>query len=214
MPPAQNPIASRRAVIDRARHGAAIVLLVSAGSTALLAHQHHRIAAPAPAAAPRQLIATPVATTAEVAPRVAPLAPVPTGRIAIVGDRIDIDIRAMPLGEAARQLAVATGTALVGIEALRGASGQLTLKWQGPSASASAAWQQLLSADVNYVVRCVERACVLRVLGLIAASPVERSVPASAVAAASFNLPSTTAAAAASAVAPSPDPPGLFPSDG
>lgn len=213
MPPAPNPNASPCAVFDRARHGVAIVLLVSAGSAALIAHQHHRIAAPAPTP-PRQLIATPVATTAEVAPRVAPLAPVPTGRIAIVGDRIDIDIRAMPLGEAARQLAVATGTPLDGIEALRGASGQSTLKWQGPSASANAAWQQLLSADVNYVVRCVERACVVRVLGLIAASPLERSVPASAVAAASFTLPSTTAAAAASAVAPSPDPPGLFPSDG
>ena len=153
---------------------------------------------------------TPVASFLESAvPHAAPPAPVPAGRIAIVGDRVEIDIRAMPLGDAARLLAVATQTPLDSIEALRDAKRRVTLQWQGRSAVA--AWQQLLSDDVNFVSRCVGRTCSVRVLGLIAASSGEPSASAGVAAAPGSAFPGTTNAPAPTL---SPDPPGLFPSDG
>ena len=120
----------------------------------------------------------------------------PSGRIAVTRDGFEIDIDAMPLGEAVRQLAAATQTPADGIEILRSASKRITLKWQGQSAGA--AWQQLLSFNANYVSQCLGRVCSqVNVVSLL--TPVGASM-------------STTAA---NPVAPpSLDPPGLFPADG
>ncbi len=120
----------------------------------------------------------------------------PSGRIAVTRDGLQIDIDAMPLGEAVRQLAAATQTPADGIEVLRSASKRITLKWQGQSAGA--AWQQLLSVNANYVSQCLGRVCSqVNVVGLL--TPVGASL---------------SSTAATPVAPPLLDPPGLFPADG
>ena len=114
----------------------------------------------------------------------------------------EIDIQAMPLGQAASLLAKATRTPPEGIEALRGATRLITLRWQG--SSAGAAWQLLLSPHANYVSQCALRTCSVQVVGLLTAAN-------AGVAAAGPASPVTRTGTAAP---PSLDPPGLFPSDG
>ncbi|MBC7940665.1 MAG: hypothetical protein H7Z19_13025 [Chitinophagaceae bacterium] len=125
-------------------------------------------------------------------------APGAVGSIRFEAGEVCIDITAMPLAEAAQQLAAVTQTALVGAQALQVAGARLTLKWRGRSAAA--AWLQLLDGTANYAAWCGDHGCTVRVLGLW----VPRAAGPSPAQLSALPLPEAL----------QPDPPGLFPADG
>lgn len=176
----------------RAWLGLAVVLLSAEGAAAVQGLGRKPPMEPAPAAvAP--------ASVPFDKPPAPPRSPAPgaAGSIRFEAGEICIDITAMPLAEAARQLAAVTRTALDGAQALQAAGAGLTLKWRGRSAAA--AWLQLLDGTANYAAWCGDHGCTVRVLGLW--------VPRAA-------GPSPAPLSAPLPEALQPDPPGLFPADG
>jgi len=160
--------------------------------------------------------------TPAAAPSAAPPAQAAHGIVVAHGE-IRIDLADVPLPEAARQLAAATQTELVGADTLHDSPRRISLKWQGRSATE--AWQQMLVDDANYAVHCDTRRCQLWLLEgsasqrlAVSAATSTRTLARAPSASHTANFASAAPAARESApphaAAPQPDPKGLFPSEG
>lgn len=191
------------------RRAAAFTLLATAVAATLLTVRYDRGASRLPAMA----VDTATTTATSVAQLARPAlveTPEPQAWPAVQtqssitrrGGVLVIDIRAMPLAAAVRQLKVLTRSSLEGAELMRNAEALTTLHWQGTNAAV--AWQQLLGTDNNYIARCGEHTCQVHVLGLSGANRTDTA-------------PMSNSAALSGSFRPArlqPDPPGLFPSDG
>ena len=196
----------------------AVLTAMSASNPAMpQPHALHALHAPASQAAGSTQVDRSEPASAAAAP-----ARVAQGIVVAHGE-IRIDLAEVPLLEAARQLAAATHTELVGADALHDSRRRVSLKWQGRSATD--AWQQLLVNDANYAAQCDANRCQLWLLDgsasqrlAVNAGTSTRILSRESIALRTVNFSGSALAAhrsaAPHATAPQPDPAGLFPSEG